>query len=201
MINTIQRRIFDTSADLSNPQARAKWMMDLSLMLDDIVGAVNTPMFPRSELVWGQTITSAVTSVTSPTLDGNTDKGYIVVFDIVSGSASQTTFSLFANGDTTNTNYETQLGNTAQLSSAVIVNTNSGYGKFFGFIGSAPVGNLAANLSYTAFNNLSSLSQVSIAWHKKATVTNLTSITLTASQTNGIGINSSFRLIPFAQSI
>lgn len=42
MINSIQRRFFDPTLDLSKQQDQAKFMEDLSLMLDDLVGAVNT---------------------------------------------------------------------------------------------------------------------------------------------------------------
>lgn len=38
----ISRRLFDQNVNLENPLSRAKFMMDLSLMIDDLVDAVNT---------------------------------------------------------------------------------------------------------------------------------------------------------------
>lgn len=40
-MNSIKRRYFDMNADITNPQVRSRWMMDLSLMLDDLVTACN----------------------------------------------------------------------------------------------------------------------------------------------------------------
>ena len=42
MSNSISRRFFDHDVDLTNKAARKKWMMDLSLMLDDMIGAHNS---------------------------------------------------------------------------------------------------------------------------------------------------------------
>jgi len=45
----VSRRFFDMNVDLTNPAQRSRWMMDLSMMLDDLVGAANpgwtTPPF------------------------------------------------------------------------------------------------------------------------------------------------------------
>ena len=64
MTASISRRFFNANADLTNPAQRAKWMQDLSLMLDDIVGALNdplmaSPVFTKYFESAEQTITSA----------------------------------------------------------------------------------------------------------------------------------------------
>ena len=40
-MNQVKRRFFDSMADLTDPQARSRWMLDLNLMLDDLVTACN----------------------------------------------------------------------------------------------------------------------------------------------------------------
>lgn len=153
-----------------------------------------------TKLIWEYTVTDlAVTSVTSPTLDGNTDGGYFLEAYIVNGTASPATVRLYYNNDTVGTNYRSVFVYsgppgplTSNLNDASFLNMPaSGHWHLSGDITLTP--NL---LVMTSFQCLRSDNIVAAGYQRKldAVNANLTRIDIVASVTNSIGVKSRFRL-------
>lgn len=155
-----------------------------------------------AEKVADVTISTATTSVDFTGLNITKDSEYMLVSDINNTSASASTFNLYANSNTTATNYYQQYvsanstsvtanrantpefsqANNAQksLSIATIKLTNNGY------------------FTFQSNNTLLYSSTVPILYNQYGTstftATSITQLTVTASVTNAIGIGSRFQL-------
>jgi len=147
---------------------------------------------------WDQTITAAVTSVTSATLDGMADGGYDFEIWIYNPTGSTSAFSMYVNNDQTAANYDRTSMYTAGVSAgvansadALIANVlTTGRAIVTGTLNISPDG-------YVSYNFIEKrLSDKYILVHgvtKNATVTNVTRIDVVGSVASSIGINSRIR--------
>lgn len=155
--------------------------------------------YQYGKLVGEIVVSSPTTSVNFTGLDGNAHGGYVLVAEAVSGTASATTYQADINGDTTTANYTgealTASGTTvtgAVSSSRDLTYTPASLGAI-----SLAVAHVSLINGYPYFNisEYRSDNVVGIRGLKKSsTVTNITSIGITANVTNGIGAGSKFRL-------
>lgn len=157
---------------------------------------------PGNALVWDYTVTgSPVTSVTSPTLDGNADGGYEFEFQIVNSSGSNVFYRLYYNNDQINSNYtgdelywtggvvngKTQ-ANDAYLLHYHLSHTDRIFGR--GAVDISPDGYVVSQYQAYKFGGYLEL----VGHRKKAPANNLTRLDVVANVPNGIGLNSRFRL-------
>jgi hypothetical protein len=153
-----------------------------------------------NRLVWDSTVTgSAVTTLTSPTLDGNADAGYEFEVWINNPTGASVTYSVYFNGDQTATNYQS-FGVYGGASTASQYNNNdaslTGLGSnsetfVAGDISVSPTGRIALNARQTAGAVSNALLRG--LWYK-ISATNLTSVKIASSATGGIGVNSRVRM-------
>ena len=151
-----------------------------------------------SALVWDYTTTAIATTISSPALDLDTDKGYEIEF-IINGNVS-TFFRLFMNSDTTAANYRSQYmaatgatvssaGNNANtvLFTSIDVSTNL-------FITGSIMRSTAPVLMYTAEAVSGGNRYIVTGTIVYAVNANVTSVSVHGASANGIGINSRFRM-------
>lgn len=150
---------------------------------------------------WDQTLSSAQQTITSPTLSGNADGGYEFEWWIFNNTASNVHFYMYVNGDA----YAQDSGYEAYVTG--IFGSLVATGEIFymapayslGIRGSmqiSPNGQLFASFSYSYTVNSSGavvLMSTACQWMRKATVADITSITIYADVALGIGVNSRFR--------
>jgi hypothetical protein len=149
--------------------------------------------------IFDYTVTgSAVTSVTTDgtvTLDANTHGGYFAEYIIYNPTAGNTTYRMYYNNDTTNTNYYTIRPGVANVNDAYLT-FNGGVigtlvtGFWNGVVQISPAGFVRSDLTFWE----TSFFGAEMCHHKIATVANLTRIDWVSSVASGIGINSRFRL-------
>jgi hypothetical protein len=160
-------------------------------------------------------LSSAQTSITISSLDGNTDEEYVLICRFINGYAGTTQFNLRLNNDS-NVNYGLQVvkGNNATASAArsvginimkfsyndlntqnnilfskTLIHAKSGYVRTL-------LTESASDISGTTVTQVETLGQV---WNN--TADNLTSIVIEVNQTNGIGIGSRIILLKKANII
>lgn len=157
---------------------------------------------PGNALVWDYTVTgSPVTSVTTPTLDGNADGGYEFEFVLINTSIVATGLRLYYNEDQNKANYQvtyhstdgvahgySRTGGDAYISAANI--PASGWWHAHGHITVAPDGRVSTRLLSGNSQNW----EEDIWQFKTGIVANLTRINIVASAQYSIGVNSRFRL-------
>jgi hypothetical protein len=149
------------------------------------------------KLVGEIVVTSATTSVSFSGLDGNAHGGYVLVSELVNATASATYLKSYINGDTTDANYHSQhiyasgTSVTADSASAANMIMADSSKKTHGITQFNIVGDRAFMQSQMKreAGNL----DIYMANHN-VSITNITSLTLTASVASAIGINSRFRL-------
>jgi hypothetical protein len=159
---------------------------------------VNAPL----GLLYETTVTgSAVTSINIPNLDILTHKNYRIEIDFKNATASALTLKLYANGDVTPANYAAQsiLSSSTTTTSSAISDALIGYCE----ASSRSLTNADISLStdgYFRFTSqcsrgtmtLPTLSNITAI--KKATITNLTQLTLSSSVASSIGIGTRVRI-------
>ena len=145
-------------------------------------------------LMWDYTVTgSAVTSVTSPTISGNTDGGYDYEFIICNTTAGYITPRLYYNNDQVNTDYWVARIGYAWANDSRI-DDNIGPNNTYiarGTITITPSGLVTTSMIFNSFPNVDAGTWIH---SKTASVTNLTRLDIVSSVANGIGINSRFRI-------
>lgn len=143
---------------------------------------------------------SAVTSVTFSGLDGNDAGGYLLLAEVINATSNQIEMYISVNGDTTITNYYSQilLANGTTITTAnvneprigrmdaskksdfdISIKCNSGY---FRYISKSMFGSGSTQRIYT------------LTGDKTASVTNITALAITSTAANSIAVGSTFRL-------
>lgn len=142
---------------------------------------------------------AAVTTLTISDLDINTHKSYRIEIEVVNTSGSTSDYSLYVNGDTTATNYYRQNLDSASTTNAgtrqntaLLLSLTAGMSMIL-------AGNLMSTNSYLRGTFLGTryttgITVDTIGYYKTATITNLTSVTLSASVASSIGIGSKIRI-------
>lgn len=159
---------------------------------------VNAPL----GLLYETVVTGAAqTSITIPSLDIVTHKDYRIEIEVFNPTASAVTLKLYTNGDVTAANYAAQ----SVLSSSTTTTSAATADALIGYVDASSRSLTNANLSlstdsyyrWTALCSRGSMTLPTlstISGIKKATITNLTSLTLTASVASSIGIGSRIRI-------
>lgn len=157
---------------------------------------------PTLTVLHDDTLTTATTTYTISSLDINTHKFYRLVVVIHNGTASNANISIRINGDTTETNY-------ARIHISAD-GTNVGTGRTNdSFIGVVPSGRRSCFLITvfkTPLNDVyyfvttardigTDINMRDLRGHYGGSLTNVTSLGVTASVTNAIGVNSRFILM------
>ena len=135
-------------------------------------------------------------------LDSDIDGGYILECAIVNHATSDTGYYLYVNGDTTNSNYKGQyfatcggtifngrtdnpsinyIPSNSNINLTINIKCINGYFKFI------VIGNAVATADHDISTGL-------WAGNRNSTITKITSLRISADQTNGIGANSKFIL-------
>ena len=146
-------------------------------------------------------VATATISVTIDGLDGNAHGGYEFEFSIINSSAGTARYRAYYNNDIVNTNYNIHaIYSTGSAVAATYGNeayfdtSGVGVGVLIVFVGSItidPTGYIAAS----SINHHHGATVIETYVHKKiAAVANLTRIDIFANISDGIGINSRFRL-------
>jgi hypothetical protein len=155
----------------------------------------------KFEFVEEKTFVSAATTTTFSSLTG-TDR-YILQANLVDDSGSIVSYEIRINGDASSTDYFTeQIFSTASAVSGA-TNTNVAYG-FFNYANDSCVGTAELDLSDGRFIAETKTNAWNVAdsggmlyrgiFKNTAGVSSITSITVVADQTNGIGVDSTLRL-------
>ena len=143
------------------------------------------------------------TSTQTITFDGFTvgkDEDLLIETDLVNGSSSQSILSIYANGDTTEANYNKQSMNSLGISTSGSRTDNAYYMYADGSSYSYSTSKIKlSNNGYFSVNSEGMRVSSSIDIHRFAnstdsTLTNITSVTITSNVTNGIGAGSRIRL-------
>lgn len=143
-------------------------------------------------------VTSPTTSVNFTGLDANKHGGYVLVADMINGTGTASDYYLFFNGDTASSGYSDQfmaaLG--ATLSGASGTNNRFVWCPANGYSSTIVNISLLTNglAFYQATNFRSDVTLQLFSGKKNATISNITSLTITAQTANAIGTNSLFRL-------
>jgi hypothetical protein len=203
--NSISRRPFNTKPDMADPVAVSKWCSDLSLQLDDIIGALNNAggqiTGAPGTLVYDSGILAAATqNITAAGLDGTAHGGYTLDIAIEQGANGNVLFGF--NGDLANGDYVggylQESGGTASAS-----NTNPNillafqaagdfiYGR--GDIVFPPSGIPVFLGRFLMFQNGINLVRT-FGVKKTATLANLTEFDIRGGIANTIGVNSRVRV-------
>jgi hypothetical protein len=157
-------------------------------------GTTQTAAAPSNSLVWDYTVTgSAVTSATSPALDGNAHGGYEFEFIIYNPTSGNITPRIYYNNDQVNTNYwVARFGYTWANDSRMIDNI----GPRVTYVAHGTIKITPSGLISTVFDWMLLPNGDGGHWvnNKTAAVTNLTRIDIVSIVANGIGVNSRFRL-------
>lgn len=159
-------------------------------------------------LVEAKIITSGVTDVTFSGLNGNADGIYLLQYAIKNGFAGTTLYSLQPNAVTSNMTYVQQFynsggagyggGSVAYFSGADSTDAASGYLTLFA---KASINSVARDRFFSShYTSLSGgvLQPVNFDVRWNDTSTNITSLVIHASQTNGIGDGTELRLYKYA---
>lgn len=160
------------------------------------------PANPNPYLVYETEVTgAAVTSIDVTGLDINTDKGYVLKIDGLNSNAGASDYYLYANNDTTQTNYTTQdLDASATSVSGARASTNifaEAISASANFYSKIDITNGFSVFSYEADTIRSKGTGLSIQNRivsKNATTTNITQLTITASVADGLGIGTTVRI-------
>lgn len=201
--------IINASASKTTPVAADKFPL-----VDNATGILNYVTLTNFEatlktyfdtlynsLVAEYTVTgAAVTSINFTGLDLNTHKSYRIEVEFLNATASGVSVAMFANGDTTATNYYAQRLYSAGATS-VSVNGNNAYILYMqtsqplkGDISIADTPSTLNATSNSAQGNTTGLVREMIAWAKTTAVANLTQLTFVASVASSIGIGSKIRI-------
>lgn len=144
---------------------------------------------------------SAVTSINVPNLDITLHDNYQVEIDFKNAAASAVTLSLYANGDVTATNYASQaiLSSSTTTTSSAVANALIGYCE----ASSRSLTNANLSLSTDGYFRWSAICSrgtmtlptlSTITGIKKATIANLTQLTLTSSVASSIAVGTRIRI-------
>ena len=168
--------------------------------LDSIIASINAR--PKTNLLYEYTVTSsAVTSIVIPSLDIMFHDSYRIEIELFNATATAFSFFLYANGDTLASNYSTQMNLTTGTSTTSAVVANALFGYCDSSSRSLTVATLSLLtggflrwLSSCSRGTMSLPSMSSMSGIKKASIPNLTQLTLTSSVANSIGIGSTIRI-------
>ena len=156
--------------------------------------------------IYENILSSATTSITISSLDGDTDEEYLIITRFVSGYDGVTNFYIYFNNDSTTTNYgyQTLQGVGPGVSASRDTDLcpwlgradslgNISMGEMFiytksGFVRTV-LDKFIRDVSGTTVTNIILLG---FSWNN--TVDNITSLVIASSQTDGIGIGSSIEL-------
>ncbi|HEY6871375.1 MAG TPA: hypothetical protein VI298_01480 [Geobacteraceae bacterium] len=145
-------------------------------------------------LMWDYTVTGTATgSVTSPTLDGNTDGGYEFEFIIYNPTAGNITPRLYYSNVKVPTDYwVARIGSSWSNDSRIYDNIGPNSTHITrGVITITPSGLVSTILSFTSVPNVDAGTWI----HNKTTaVANLTQLDVVSNVASSIGINSRFRI-------
>lgn len=203
--NSERFSINDSGMQLGAMNARVTTILDENDMATDSATALSTQQsikaYTDSILVSEQIISTAVTSLTFSSLDSDTDAFYFL--ELSKDPSVACSWNLHVNGNTTVTNYYTQslFANGTTVSGARLNNSNVIFSGTGGGGSYAQVYCTVLDNAYFAFTSVhgrnaggTSPELQNFGGGSNFTLTNITSLTLTADASNGIGVGSVIRL-------
>jgi len=143
---------------------------------------------------------AAVQTINFSGLDINTHKSYRIEIDIINPVASSANISLYANGDTVSTNYWRQIISVSGTGVSGIRNQDAIVSNVAASAKGKIVGNVSLNNSivmgtFQSLTNTDANVQLrNTVFNKIATITNLTSLTISSSVAASLGIGTKVRI-------
>ena len=167
-------------------------------MVIPILYPIVIPFPPIADLL----IVTATTSVTINGLDGKAHGGYDFEIYFRNDTATATAYAMYANNDTTATNYTRQelrargvdIAIGGSTTDAFLIGTPLEPGNTYKATGSIGISSDGRLISTHMFGLIAAQQFSLCTWSKNTVVTDLTSIIITSTVVNGIGVNSRFRL-------
>ncbi len=163
-------------------------------------GTIPSGFFGLNNLIWSKTVSgSAVTTLTSPTLDLATAYAYDFILIILNTTVSNVLYSMYYNNNTTATDYRRNYYS-GESNDAVMHYGNipaSGKVVLTGTIMQSADGYVSTSIKTLGLNSSSTGTEAYPVMHWKVTAvsgSNLTRVDFTGSVSSSIGINSSLKV-------